>query len=128
MIHFPRFQKTLVYVFYAVLILFTVLFLAPTQFLPEESVFNFWDKAQHTLAFIALGILAFLAHPKTYAKALIFLIIYGALIEVLQSMTSWRRGDLLDWIADALGVLIVWACLVVYQRFWVKANTPPSTY
>ena len=122
MIHRTWLQKSVVYLFYAALVFFTALFLVPAQFLPDESIFNWWDKAQHTLVFIALGFVAFLAYPKTYPKALIGLLIYGALIEVAQSLTTWRQGDVLDWIADAIGVLIIWACLILFHRIWARTR------
>jgi VanZ family protein len=39
-------------------------------------------------------------------KLAIGLLLYGALIEVLQWITGWRSGELTDWVADGIGILI----------------------
>lgn len=77
--------------------------LAPVAELPAQ-VFNVWDKAQHTAGFTVLTLLGGLAYPGSHGKTLIGLFVYGALIEVAQSATGWRNGDLLDLLADAVGV------------------------
>ena len=102
------------------IIVFTVLFLIPTQDLPEQSIFKWWDKSQHSLVFMALTTVAFLAYPKSNLITSIYLLIYGGFIEVLQAMTSWRQGDFYDWLADAFGVLIIYlvleTCIKIYPR------------
>lgn len=98
------------------LIIFTILFLIPTQDLPEQSVFKWWDKAQHTFVFMVLTTVAFLAHPKSYLKASIYLLMYGGFIELLQAMTSWREGDFYDWVADAFGILIIFIVMETFNQ------------
>jgi VanZ family protein len=80
-----------------------VLALIPGAYLPPD-VFNWWDKAQHALAFLALGGLGLLAYPKTARLVLMGLLVYGAAIELAQAATGWRYGDVQDWFADAVGV------------------------
>ena len=89
--------------FWAAVALVGTLSLAPVTELPEP-VLNTWDKAQHAGGFLMLTLLGGLAYPKPRAKVLIGLLAYGALIEVAQSATGWRNGDLLDLLADAVGV------------------------
>ncbi|MSP86542.1 MAG: hypothetical protein EXR42_03965 [Methylotenera sp.] len=77
-------------------------------------MFQFWDKAQHTLAFAILAIVGGLAFPQKVNLVVVGLIMHGALIEILQStLTTTRFGDPLDWATDSIGVLIG---LVIYAK------------
>lgn len=91
--------------FWIACIVFGFLCLIPTVYLSSE-LFDWWDKAQHVLAFFCLSSLGVLAHQKAVVKVAIGLLLYGALIEVLQWITGWRSGDLTDWVADGIGILI----------------------
>jgi len=102
------------------LIIFTILFLIPTENLPEQSIFKWWDKAQHTFVFMALTTLAFLAFPKNSFKTSVCLLIYGGSIEVIQAMTSWRQGEFSDWVSDAIGILIIFLGLIIFRQFRMK--------
>jgi VanZ family protein len=99
-----------------ILIIFTVLFLIPTQDLPEQSIFKWWDKAQHAFVFMALTTVTFLAFPTSYLKVSIYLLMYGGFIELLQAMTSWRKGDFYDWVADAFGILIIFIVMETFNQ------------
>jgi hypothetical protein len=76
----------------------------PGHYLPTTG----WDKANHALAFAVLALLGALAYPGRLARVLIALLAYGALIEVLQSLTRYRSGEWLDLLADAVGLLLAW--------------------
>ncbi len=76
-----------------------------------------WDKANHLLAFMALGWLGCMAWPQRMATVLVALVVYGALIELLQSFTSYRLGEWGDLLADALGLLAGGAMAVALQFF-----------
>ncbi len=80
-----------------------VLSLTPVAHLPSQ-VFDLWDKAQHAGGFAALTVLACWAWPGSVSRVVFGLLLYGLLIEVAQSATGWRHGDLWDWVADATGV------------------------
>ena len=81
--------------------------------LPPEQVerlpLNFWDKAQHTLAFGTLALLGCWGWAQRAQRRRLFaaLLLYGAAIEVAQHLTGWRHGDWADWAADAAGVAAV---------------------
>lgn len=78
--------------------------LLPGDRLP--SIFNWWDKAQHALAFAVLAALACLGWSQVPAwRWCLALVVYGVLIELAQAATGWRHGDVADALADALGVL-----------------------
>ena len=74
---------------------------------------TFWDKAQHALGFVVLAWLALASGMRTQ-RVLVGLLLWGAVIELLQSLTSWRQGDVWDWVADAVGVLM--GCLLYRLR------------
>ena len=90
----------------------------PQQYLIPE-VFDWWDKLQHSLAFGVLTILGLLAYARAGSgvfRVIILLSIYGALIEVLQTLSGWRYGEFRDWLADVLGVAIAWGVYVLIQK------------
>lgn len=78
--------------------------LTPVQHLPPQ-VFDIWDKAQHAAGFAVLALLGRLAYPRVLIGVMFGLLIYGAAIELAQSATGWRYGDVQDWLADAIGVV-----------------------
>ena len=65
-----------------------------------------WDKSDHALAFVVLTILGCRAYPNRIAVVLVGLILYGGLIEVLQSFTPYRSAEWADLLADAIGVIV----------------------
>ena len=74
----------------------------PGRYLPTTG----WDKANHALAFGVLAVLGGIAYPGRLARLLVALLAYGALIEVLQSLTPDRSAEWLDLLADAVGLLL----------------------
>jgi VanZ family protein len=71
-----------------------------------------WDKANHGLAFMALGLLGARCWPRGRMQVLLALAAYGGAIEIAQSLTATRTGDWADWLADAVGLAmaaILWA-------------------
>lgn len=78
--------------------------LLPPAHLPSQA-FDVWDKAQHAAGFALLTLLGLPAFATSRRRVLIGLAIYGAAIEVAQQMSGWRTGDLMDWVADVIGVL-----------------------
>lgn len=89
-------------------------------FIPNTQIpdaFNFWDKAQHALAFAVLTITGNLAYPKLTKALYAGLIAYGAAIEVFQStLTSTRFGEVSDLLADSVGVAIGFAVYFVVRK------------
>ncbi|MWL87176.1 VanZ family protein [Cupriavidus sp. SW-Y-13] len=63
-----------------------------------------WDKSNHVLAFSVLTWLAARAWPGRLWRVAGGLIVYGVLIEWLQSMTGYREASWLDLCADAVGI------------------------
>lgn len=102
-------------IFWLILIFMTGVFLGPDNYFTNQ-IFNWWDKAQHALAFGVLMVLGAIAYAKKTAYVFIGLMIYGASIEFLQYKSGWRHGDLFDWFADVVGLIVAWALLRLYQR------------
>ena len=89
--------------FWACLLGVAVLTLTPVQHLPPQ-VFSLWDKAQHAGGFVVLTLLGLWAYPQRAVTLLAAMLALGVGIEVAQSATGWRYGDVADWVADAVGV------------------------
>lgn len=89
--------------FWACLLAVVVLSLSPVQHLPPQ-VFSLWDKAQHAGGFVVLTLLGLCAYPHRAMALLVAMLALGVGIEVAQSATGWRYGDVADWLADAVGV------------------------
>lgn len=82
-----------------------VLFLSlspPAPYLPTVG----WDKSNHVLAFSVLAVLGCRTYPTHISAVMAGLLLYGGLIEVLQSFTPYRVAEWGDIIADGLGVII----------------------
>ena len=92
----------------------TILFLVPQQFV-SSGIFDWWDKAQHAVALGVLMLLGFIAYPKYFWRMVMGLILYGVAIELIQSWTAWRQGDVMDALADMVGVLLMGLLIKVYQ-------------
>ena len=111
---FSRYASAL---FFVALGCVTVLALIPGPAVPH--VIQFWDKAQHASAFTVLAVLGCCAFPRRSRLVAVGLLAHGALIEILQAtLTTTRTGDVLDWFADSVGILIgVVFYLLVVSRF-----------
>lgn len=96
--------------------------LVPVELLP--SAFNWWDKAQHALGFAVLTVLGLLAYPKVRWWLPWGLLLLGAFIELAQAASGWRRGDWLDLLADAVGILAVMTAW--YSGRSMSGRAPPS--
>lgn len=92
--------------FWLLAIAVAVLSLLPVDQLPPQTE-NIWDKAQHALGFGALTISGMLAYPHRQRALVLGLLFFGAAIECAQASTTWRQGDVLDWLADAVGIVVI---------------------
>jgi VanZ family protein len=94
----------------------------PQEFLP--SGINIWDKFSHFIAFAALAMSAALGWPKRdfFRSVLIPLLIFGVLIEIIQYFIPGREFSLLDMLADAVGIIIVWIGVSVLQSVSAKST------
>ena len=109
----PRYMPQ---VFFVGLALVTILSLIPGTSMPQA--FQFWDKAQHSLAYVTLSIAGGLAFPQRMKLVFMGLLAHGAVVEIMQSaLTTTRFGDVFDWFADAIGIVVGLAfCRYVLPR------------
>lgn len=85
---------------------------------PGEPVVTHFDKVQHFIGYAVLAGLFALAWPRLRLVWVAVLpIIYGAGIEVVQSVTPYgRTGSIFDGIANTLGVIGI----IVLWMLWVQ--------
>ncbi len=111
--------------FWLALTAITVLSLIPSAVVPDP--LQFWDKAQHTLAFALLTVLGGLSYPRHLKVVVLSLLIYGGLIELAQAnLTTTRFGDVIDWVADALGIAAGTALHAVWLYKLSPQAVPPD--
>jgi VanZ family protein len=109
-------QLTMPFIFGFGLLLATVLLLMPSYAVPKA--FDFYDKAQHGLMFTALTLAGLLAYPQRVTMVVSGLVVYGGLMEVLQStLTTTRHGDWVDWLADSVGIAVGLGVYLLGQKF-----------
>lgn len=92
---------------------------------PSQAPGTPFDKLNHVLAFAVLAWLADMAYPGRHlAKPRwAFLLGYGLTIEVIQGFLPYRELSLLDFGADAVGIL----CYDVLQRLRGRPRTLQAT-
>lgn len=93
--------------------------LAPVQDLP--SAITFWDKAEHAVAYLVLGLSGFLLFPKHPRLVVVVALAQGAGVEVLQSLMGFgRQGDWRDMVANTLGVAVATGLWSAWRR-WARS-------
>ena len=104
--------------FWAMLTIATISMLI--ELAPEQSGWMYWDKFQHVLVFTILSLLGANAYLHKHYLA-IGLTLYGAIIEVLQSMfTITRHASIADWLTDIVGVCIGLVIFALLQKITHK--------
>lgn len=96
------------YLFWIALVAIVLLSLLPLS-VPQLSVFSWQDKLHH---FVAYGVLCYLAirafgHHYSVLQIGLALAGFGLLVELVQSQTGHRLGDIYDLIANVGGILTV---------------------
>jgi VanZ family protein len=88
----------------------------------EISINNI-DKLYHLFAYFVLSscwLFSFYKKPALKYIIILFCIIYGIIIEVLQdTLTLYRTGDFKDVLANTLGIILG---LLVFNQFLKKIN------
>lgn len=87
----------------ALLLLVSVLAFSPG--LPEPDVGHV-DKLHHAVAFLTLAASACFAYPGARGRALLALLGYGMLIELVQLFIPYRSAEWNDVAADAVGIAL----------------------
>lgn len=112
----------------SVLLLVGSLWFALKPITPDEESWLDWlsflaasDKVAHTVAFFGLGLwFGALAGPSHWRGIGLLLLLYGALIELLQgAMALGRTEDLWDLAADAGGLVLGLLAARGFGRSWL---------
>ena len=118
-----NFHYYLKFLFWTSFVVINILALSPAPYLPPLEIFNWWDKAQHAIAFAVLAVLAVLAYPEvSKLRIAVLLIGQGVLIEVLQYYGGYRFGDWQDAVADGVGVVLGLLLAQGVLRFVTRPN------
>lgn len=86
----------------------TALSLMPASDLPEASLL-IWDKAQHALAWLGVGVLGVCGYPNRHLFVLMIAWVWSITIEVLQHASGERMGDWQDALANGIGLALALA-------------------
>lgn len=110
-------------VWFLAMVAVMVLALLPVEQL-QMPIFDWWDKAQHALAFVVLTgwALWLWPSPSRTLWVLLGMLVYGAGIELAQWAVGWRFAEWADLAADAVGVLMAWV-LVGGGRRWFSSSS-----
>jgi len=100
-----RLQALAAFGLWAAILVVIVLCLIPGQDVPDIGV---GDKYEHTVAYLGLAGLAMIAarSRRQAAVYLVGLVVLGAVIEVLQQFSPGRSPDVMDALADTIGVVV----------------------
>lgn len=109
-------RRWLMYLFMTLLGIGLIVALTPS---PDTGDIKLNDKVMHLTAFFAYAVLLDMASSRDFWRFQVPILLgYGALIEVLQFFMPWRSFSLLDFAADASGLVLYW--LVFRMIFKVK--------
>lgn len=101
----------------------TIFYLSSRPRVPSPDVPGF-DKVAHFGAYAVLGVLLAFAAGRSalpIAVAALLGVAYGATDEIHQMFVPGRSPDVLDWCADAAGVL---AACILYTRWRLRRAAP----
>jgi len=81
-------------------------------------LFELQDKVAHAVLYAALYYIAVRAYGSSFSLLLLAVMImgFGLFLEIAQSMTSYRYGDIWDFAANSIGVFAIWLLLVARGR------------
>ncbi|MDM0110741.1 VanZ family protein [Variovorax sp. J22R133] len=102
-----------------------VLVLALMPFVPREIPSTGWDKTNHMLAFAVLALLGRAAYPRRAMSVLTGLLAYGALIEVLQSLTPSRVAEWGDLLGDGVGLVLAYVIGLALDKHPFRNSVGP---
>ncbi|WP_299731002.1 VanZ family protein [uncultured Endozoicomonas sp.] len=107
--------------FYLLLLAVLVMALLPVEEEGPATLVN--DKVMHGLVFLMLAfVMEVLAHPGGELRYLkpALLLLYGALMEVLQGQTGYRDPSIADFIADGVGIAMFYGIASIVRKIEAK--------
>ena len=81
-------------------------------------LFDLQDKVAHVVLYASLYFIAVQAYDRSFSLLLLAIMVigFGLSLEIAQSMTSYRYGDIWDFVANSIGVIAVWLLLLMRGR------------
>jgi|TARA_B110000208_G_scaffold32427_1_gene42717 VanZ family protein len=112
-------QASTLWIAIAITICITYLSLIKTNNFPVIEISSI-DKIYHLIGYFTLTFSWLLTLKKAKYKVLIACVLYGIIIEVLQTkFTVYRTGELFDFLANTLGGVLA---LLIFNRFFEKKH------
>lgn len=115
------------FAFYFLMIAIFVQSSFPSVELPSLQILN-TDKIVHIIAFAVLGLFCYISfvNQDTFRvlfsypmiSTFIFVAIYGASDEYHQTFVTNRSGEIADWIADIIGLILI----IIIIKYFLKKN------
>ncbi|HEX3365078.1 VanZ family protein [Phenylobacterium sp.] len=114
----PRPLRLAIYALACAILLY--LTLAPGKDVPGVGLI--WDKAEHAISWAVLTGAGLLLSTKRRWAILLFALVFGAAVEVLQAVLPFGRdGDILDLTADTVGIAVAYGVWLIWRRLgWVR--------
>ncbi|MBN1927992.1 MAG: VanZ family protein [Chlorobiaceae bacterium] len=83
------------------------------------------DKLLHAFAFYVLAFLADRGYPASrhLPRKLLFLAFFGIFIELVQVYLPWRSAEVMDFIADCIGVAVYLVPVLVVRQIKKHRNS-----
>jgi VanZ family protein len=104
---------------WAIVLFITVSCLEPPRYVPDLHI---WDKAEHAIAFFGMTCwFGGLARRSRYPVIAVLMLLFGGGIEIAQGAMHWGRDeDIMDFVADAVGVSVALALLYLGLGAWTR--------
>ena len=93
--------------------------LEPAKYVPDV---HLWDKAEHALAFFGMSAwFGGLVRRTRYPLIALTMLLFGGGIEIAQGLMGWGRdADILDFVADTVGITVAMVLLYLGLGFWTR--------
>ena len=124
-----NFIKIAVYFWKSIIITVIILYLsfAPPSAFKGIPTFNNEDKLVHILMYFTLCFMLIFDFLSIFSKikanqfvftlvCLVYPVVLGGVVEILQPMYFSRTASWLDWLADIIGVIIGFGIILVFRK------------
>lgn len=104
---------------WAMVLYITISCLEPAHYVPN---LHMWDKAEHALAFFGMSVwFGGLVRRTRYPALAVAMLLFGGGIELAQgAMKLGRDEDVMDWVADAVGIAMALTLLYLGLGAWAR--------
>lgn len=111
--------------FWISVVIVLLLLLMPLNDNPNPGIKHL-DKMVHALIFMGLAVLALRAWPKHLLRVFLGLALLAAITEMLQGLTGWRTASVADFVADVIGIALIYVVhfLVTLLSYRAVRKTP----